>query len=73
MCLGLLPALTIPRPDQVIRSDRSRVIAHKFQSLREEFVGLKRTLTSTNFLLLFFYFVYCVSRLSTFLVRVKQF
>lgn len=60
MCLGFLPALTIPRPQQVIRNDGSHVAAHKFQSLREEFAGLKRTLTSTSFLFLLPYFLYCV-------------
>lgn len=60
MCLGLPAALTIPRAEQVVRGDGSQVAAHKFQSLRQEFAGLKRTLTSTNFLLLLPYFLYCV-------------
>ncbi|KIW10692.1 hypothetical protein PV08_11656 [Exophiala spinifera] len=59
MCLGLIPALTVPRPDQVVRKDGSHIAAHKFQSLQEEFIGLKRSLVSINFLLLLPYILYC--------------
>ncbi|EXJ93161.1 hypothetical protein A1O3_01718 [Capronia epimyces CBS 606.96] len=59
MCLGLPVALTVPRATQIVRKDGSHVAAHQFQSLREEFAGLKRTLTSTNFLLLLPFFIYC--------------
>lgn len=61
MCLGLPAALTVPRPEQVVRSDGSKIASHKFQSLREEFRGLKKMLSSSNFLLLLPFFLYCVS------------
>ncbi|EHY59864.1 Notoamide biosynthesis cluster protein O' [Exophiala dermatitidis] len=59
MCLGLPAALTVPRPEQVVRSDGSKIASHKFQSLREEFRGLKKMLSSSNFLLLLPFFLYC--------------
>ncbi|KAL2421664.1 hypothetical protein ABEF95_008396 [Exophiala dermatitidis] len=59
MCLGLPAALTVPRPKQVIQSDGSKIASHKFQSLREEFRGLKNMLSSSNFLLLLPFFLYC--------------
>ncbi|KAJ5498940.1 hypothetical protein N7453_007991 [Penicillium expansum] len=58
MALGLPAAVTIPRPNQVIRGDGSRVSAHRFQSWKEELAGLRRTLGLKSFHILFPFLIY---------------
>lgn len=60
MALGLPAAVTIPRPNQVIRGDGSRVSAHRFQSWKEELAGLRRTLGLKSFHILFPFLIYWV-------------
>lgn len=64
MCLGLPAALTVPRPDKVIRGDGSRVVMHRTRSLKREIIGLGRVMKLKSFLILFPYLVYwvCIPR-----------
>lgn len=61
MCLGLPLALTLPtHPSHVVRKDKSRVVAHKFLSWKDEAKGLGAMLTKKEFLLLAPFFIYAV-------------
>ena len=60
MTLGLPAAVTLPQPQEVIRKDGTRVVAHQFKSWGEEAVGLRRTLTLKSFIFLAPFLLYWV-------------
>ena len=61
MSLGLPAALTVPQPEQVIRSDGSKVVKHQYRSLSAEITGLWRIVKMKSFLFLLPFLIYWVS------------